>query len=146
MTSHMTRRAILASVVCAVVLGGLAYLRDPPWILSMTSGLRPWETGGGGERFRWMGGHASFFVPASARAVEIPLRTTFERPQDWPIVVSVSLDDRPVDRQVLSDAAWRRSVVRLPPPGTRRARRIDIRVDRTRDDNRGAAVGELEIR
>jgi hypothetical protein len=90
-----------------------------------------------------MGGHASLFVPSDAQAAEIPLRATFDAPGDWPILVSVSLDDRPVDRLVLVDATWRQAVVRLPPPGGRRVRRIDIRVDRMREDNRGAAIGVI---
>lgn len=129
-----------------MLAASLAYLRDPPWVLSMTSGMRPWASDATGARFRWTGGHASFFVPANAHAVEIPVRTTFDRPDDPPIVVTIALDDRPVDRIVLSDAGWRYSIVRLPAPGSRRARRIDIRVDRTREDNHGAAIGVIAIR
>ena len=47
-----------------------------------------------GARVRWTGGHASFFVPVDARAIELPLRTTFDHPGDWPITVSVAIDDR----------------------------------------------------
>jgi hypothetical protein len=95
---------------------------------------------------RWMGGHASFFVPADARSIEIPVRTTFERPNDWPIAVSVSIDDRPANRIVLTDGAWRRVVLIMPARASRRVRRIDLRMDRTRDDNRAAAVGEVVTR
>jgi hypothetical protein len=136
---------IVVLALAAALAGGLSYLRDPPWLLRMTSGMRQWEAAADGTRFRWMGGHASLFVPSDARSAEIPLRTTFDAPGDWPIVVSITLDDRPVDRIVLSDGAWRYAVVRLPPPAGRRARRIDIRVDRTRDDNHGAAVGEIRL-
>jgi hypothetical protein len=129
-----------------LLVAALAYLRDPPWIFSMTSGMRPWETDADGTRVRWIGGHASFFVPATAQAVEIPIRTTFDRPDERPIVATVALDDRPVDRIVLTDPAWRHSVIRLPAPGNRRARRIDVRVDRTREGNRGAAVGAIQLR
>ncbi len=90
-----------------------------------------------------MGGHASLFVPSDARLISIPLRTSFDAPDDPPITVSITIDDRPVDRVVLTDPQWRLSTVRLPPKGSRQVRRIDIRVDRTRDDNRGAAVGEV---
>jgi hypothetical protein len=75
----------------------------------------------------------------------VPLRTTFN-PGEPPITATISIDDRPVDRVTLADPQWRFSTVRLPAKGTRRARRIDIRVDRTRDDNRGAAVGEVILR
>jgi len=95
---------------------------------------------------RWMGGHASFFVAADARTIEIPIRTAFERPDDWPITVNVSIDDRPANRVVLTDAAWHRIVLTMPPRGSRKVRRIDLRMDRTRDDNRAAAIGEVVAR
>jgi hypothetical protein len=93
-----------------------------------------------------MGGHASVFVPSSARAVELPVRTTFDAPGDWPITVTVAIDDRMSDRIVLSDSEWHSMLLRLPPAGGRKVRRLDIRLDRTRDDNYGAAIGELRIR
>lgn len=93
-----------------------------------------------------MGGHASFFVPADARSIEIPVRTTFERPDDWPITVSVSIDDRPASRIVLTDGEWRRVLLTMPPRGSRRVRRIDLQMDRARDDNRTAAIGEVVTR
>ena len=132
-------------VLAAALAAGLWYLRDPPWLLETTSGIGRWETAADGTRFRWMGAHASLFIPAGAHAAEIPLRTTFDRPGEWPVTVSVSIDDRPADRFVLSDPGWRYVVVRLPPPARRRVRRIDIRVDRTREDNRGAAIGEIRM-
>jgi hypothetical protein len=143
---QMLRHIVWTTIGALMLLAALAYLRDPPWILTVTSGMRPWETDAAGARVRWMGGHASFFVPATSHAVEIPVRATFDRPEDSPIVVTIALDDRPVDRIVLSDADWRYSVVRLPAPGGRRARRIDIRVDRTREDNNGAAIGEIRLK
>lgn len=142
----MRRRLTIAIGGALALVAALAYLRDPPWILSVTSGMREWETAADGTRYRWVGGHASFFVPSDAAAVEIPVRTTFDTAHAWPVVVTVALDDRPVDRIVLTDGAWRYSHFRLPPPGGRRARRIDVRVDRLRDDNHGAAIGEIRIR
>jgi hypothetical protein len=129
-----------------VVIAAAAYLRDPPWLLSTTSGMRSWETDASGMRMRWMGGHASFFVPAAAHSIEIPIRTTFQRPDDWPVAVSLSIDDRPADRVVLTDDRWRRVVLTMPPPGSRRARRIDLRMDRTRDNNHAAAIGQVVLR
>jgi hypothetical protein len=142
----MRRRWIAWLVAAAVVASSLAYLRDPPWLLEVSSGMREWQTGADGARFRWTSGHSSFFVPSDAGSIEIPLRAAFDRPDDWPIVATITLDDRPADRVTLSDAAWRRSVIVLPPRGSRRVRRIDIRLDRTRDENRGVAVGEIRSR
>lgn len=139
----LRRRVIACLAIAAALAAGLAYLRDPPWLISVTSGMRPPQTDASGRRYRWTGGHASLFVPADARAVSIPLRTTFDAPGDLPITVRISIDDRPVDRVVLMDSEWHLSTVRLPAPGTRRVRRVDIRVDRTRDDNHGAAVGDV---
>jgi hypothetical protein len=139
----LTRRAIAALVVAATAWALLAYLRDPPWLIAITSGMRPETMDASGRHYRWMGGHASLFVPSDARLVSIPLRTTFDAPADQPVTVSITIDDRPVDRIVLTDAQWRLSSFRLPPRGPRRVRRVDIRVDRTRDDNRGAAVGDV---
>jgi hypothetical protein len=137
---------LIAFVLIGTTLGALvAYLHDPPWLVSVTSGMRPWETDLDGHRLRWMGGHASLFVPSDARLVSIPIRTTFNS-GDPPVTATISIDDRPVDRVTLTDAEWRLSTIRLPPKGSRRARRVDIRVDRTRADNRGAAVGEVTVR
>ena len=140
-------QAVLAGLlVAAAVIAAAGYLRDPPWLLSTTSGLRAWESDRDGRRFRWMGGHASFFVPSSARLIEIPLHTTFESIGEWPVTVDVAIDDRASERLVLSDGEWHTMRLRLPPAGSRKVRRIDIRVDRTREDNRGAAIGEVRIR
>lgn len=137
--------AIVTTLTALLVAGALAYLRDPAWLLQTASGMRNWERADDGTRYRWAGAHASFFVPSSARSIDIPLRTTFDSPADWPIVITVTLDDRPVDRLVLQSAAWRHSVIHLPAPGSRRVRRIDIRADRTRDENRAVQVGEMDI-
>jgi hypothetical protein len=134
------------SVLTLLALAGvLAYLRDPPWLLTMSSGLRDWETGPDGARFRWAGPHASFFVPADARDVRLRLRTTFDRPGEWPIAVSISIDDEPVDRLLLSDPSWRESAFRLPARGSRRVRRVDVRADRARGGNRAVQVGEVIV-
>jgi hypothetical protein len=146
MAMVIRRRTMWALIAGIAAIAVLAYLRDPPWLLSTASGMRPWETDRSGTRLRWMGGHASFFVPADARSIEIPLRTTFGRSDDWPIAVSVSIDDRSVDRLVLTDQRWRRLVLTMPTGGSRKVRRIDLRMDRTRDDNRAAAIGEIVLR
>lgn len=144
---EVTRRGARVAVVVmtvAVAVPVLAYLRDPPWLLASTSGFRGWQQEESGRRFRWMLGHASFFVPSSASTVELPVRAIFA-PGDWPIAVDVSLDDRPADRVVLSDGAWHAIVLRLPAAAGRRVRRIDLRLDRMRDDDHGIMVGDAQI-
>lgn len=138
--------ALAGLLLVAAIVAAAGYLRDPPWLLSMTSGLRAWESDRDGRRFRWMGGHASLFVPSTARMVEIPLQTTFELTDEWPVTVNVAIDDRASDRLVLSDGEWHTIRLLMPPAGSRNVRRLDIRVDRTREDNRGAAIGEVRFR
>jgi hypothetical protein len=139
------RRPLVLTAAVVVVVGALAYLRDPPWLLQTESGFRSWESDETGTHFRWMNAHASFFVRSTGTSVTIPLRTTFTE-GDWPITVTVSIDDRPADRLQLTDAVWHRSELRLPPPGSRRVRRIDIRASRSRPDARTVRVGEIEVR
>ena len=139
----MMRRILALFVALALAGAALAYLRDPPWLLTTTSGLLGWGTDRDGTRYRWTVGHASFFVPADWTAIDLPLRATFQSPADWPISVTVSVDDRPADRIVLTDDSWRHLLIRLPPRATRRVRRLDIRADRTREGNLGVQLGEI---
>ena len=141
----IARRLFPLIAAFAAAIAVLAYLRDPAWLPQVESGFRGWEVDDTGRRFRWIGGHASFFVRSDATGVTIPVRTTFAE-GDWPITVSISIDDRGVDRLELADAEWRYGKVRLPARGNRRVRRIDIRADRTRPGNRAVKVGEIEVR
>lgn len=142
----MTRSHLaISSVTLVAIVAALAYLRDPPWLIGISSGLARWQIDSPGVRYRWMSGHASFFVPSDAGVVEIPLRATFPSPGDWPIAATISIDDRVADRIVFTDETWRTSVLRLPPPARRRVRRIDIRADRTRPDNHSLQVGQVRL-
>jgi hypothetical protein len=132
----VTKNCVASLCLAAVVvIGGLGYLREPPWLAGMDSGFRRWETAADGTRYRWIAGHASFFVPATVKAIVIP-----------PVLVSVAIDDRPADEIILRDDRWMVREVRLPPPGRRGFRRIDIRVDRLRPGMYGAQVGEVGVR
>jgi len=135
------------SGLIAVVLlfAALAYLRDPPWLIGVESGFRPWERAENGVRSRWTGGHASLFIPSTAASVTVPVRTTFAA-GDAPVTVTISIDDRPAVAAELRDDSWHRLTLPLPDRSTRRVRRIDIRVDRTRPGNRGVAVADVELR
>ena len=105
--------AIAAAAVLAIA--ALAYLRDPPWLISQATGLRRWEQQPGTPRYRWSGAHASFFVRADAGAFDIPLSSTFDARDDRPMMVTVSVDDETAARVVLTDAAWKRVRITLPP-------------------------------
>jgi hypothetical protein len=136
------RLLLLAAPVMAIAI---AYLRDPEWLINVESGFRGWEMAADGTRYRWTDGHASFFVRSDASAAEIPVRTTVSTASDVPVSVTLSIDDRLADQLVLNDDGWQRVKLRLPAPGSRRVRRIDIRVDRTKTGNRGVQVGEVIV-
>ena len=140
-----SRRIALGLFAVALAGAALAYLREPAWLAGMDYGFRGWQIEADGTRYRWTGGHASFFVPATAASVAIPIRTTFA-PGDPAVLVSFTIDDRPADAIVLREPAWQRQTLGLPPPGRRGLRRIDVRIDRLREGNRGVQIGEWEIR
>jgi hypothetical protein len=138
-------KGVKLAVLVAALIAALAYLRDPPWLARMESGFRRWETASDGTRYRSIAGHASFFVPADAKAIVIPARTTFADREDPPVEISIAIDDRLADAFVLREDSWKRAEIRLPPPGRRRLRRIDVRVDRVRTGLRGAEIGEVTV-
>jgi hypothetical protein len=138
------RAAILCATIAALA-AALSYLRDPPWLATMTSGIRGRSEVANGVRYRWTSGHASFFVPSSAPAIAIPLRSPATARDPFPVVATISIDDRPATRVTLGGEEWTRVWLRLPPPGSRRLRRIDIRVFPTREDYRGVQVADVEV-
>jgi hypothetical protein len=62
------------------------------------------------------------------------------------VTAEISVDDVPAERVTFRDGVWRRVQLRLPPPGTRRVRRIDVRLDRVRAQNHGVQIGEISTR
>lgn len=143
----MTR--LLGITALVVALGGaMWYLRDPSWLAGQTTGLRGWERAPDGTGYRWSGGHASFFVPSDARQVRIPIATTFD-PRvfrgDEPMLVTFAIDDIRAGRALLSDARVQDVTLDLPPPGSRRVRRIDVRTNIAREGNHGVKIGEVTV-
>jgi hypothetical protein len=139
------RRLLSLSVIITGLVAALWYLRDPPWLAGMESGFRRWETAADGTRSRWIAGHASFFVPATATSIVIPVRTTFDDPGDSRVRVSIAIDDRLADEIEVAHDRWTAHTLRLPAPGRRRLRRIDVRVDRLRVGMRGAQIGQVVV-
>ena len=95
--------------------------------------------------FRWSGGHASFFVSADAQSIRVPIATTFPDENAAPMVVTFSIDDTRAARVLLTNEAWKDVVIPMPPRGSRRVRRIDVRTSVTREDNHGVKIGEVEV-
>lgn len=126
-----------------VLLGALAYLYDPPWLVHQTVGLRPPQTDGDGIRFQWTGKHAAFYLPSGAETVQIPVATTFDDRDRDPMIVTFWIDDARAARVLLSDAAWHDVQLTIPPRRWRRLVRIDVRTSVVRPDNHGVEIGEI---
>lgn len=141
----MRRGALIAAVLIVCACVALWYLRDPAWLITETTGLRGWERSADGTRFRWSGGHASFFVPSDERIIRIAVATTFDARGNEPMVVTFTIDGARASRVLLTDGAWQEITLPLPPRGSRRVRRIDVRTSVTREDNHGVQLGELKV-
>jgi hypothetical protein len=133
---------ILSAIVAA---GALWYLRDPSWVAEQTTGLRKWERAADGTRCRWSGRHASFFVTSDAARIVVPVATTFGGATDAPMLVTFSVDDERAGRVLLTHAGWTPVSLDMPPRGSRRVRRIDVRTSVTREGNRGVMIGEIVV-
>lgn len=128
----MTRRWIATAAIALTMAATLAYLYDPPWIGDVTSGMRAWEEDPPGTRFRWTTGRGTFFIPADATEMTLPLRAVFPGPNGGAVKVEVRDDGKLVGTIDLSDPnQWVRSRMSLPRhAGRRRTRRIDLSVSR----------------
>jgi hypothetical protein len=141
----VTRGRLGAISVIVIAVAAATYLRDPPWLLQVTSGVGRWQAGSEG-RFRWTGGRASFFVPA--RAPRIRLRLRSPHALEAPSVVRIDVDDWPAALVALRDTAWTEATVPLDEGmrARRRAVRVDLHVDRTWGAlSRGVQLGEIVI-
>jgi len=127
------RRWIVIAAIGAVLAGAIASLHDPPWAGGITSGMRAWEEDSQGTRFRWTTGRASFFIPADARTLTLPLKAVFPGKNSRPTVVAFSVDGRWLaDVELPDPTQWVRTPLPLPRRETaRRFRRVDLHVNRT---------------
>jgi hypothetical protein len=129
----MSRRLwIRLAVVLLAAIVVLGYLYDPPWVGTVTSGMRPWEQDPPGTFFRWTNGRATFFIPAAATSMTLPLRAVFPGPGGTPVTVSVRDDGRLIATIELAEPdAWVRTTLTLTQAaGHRRFRRIDLSISR----------------
>jgi hypothetical protein len=148
MTRRPIRMRMSVLVAVAVALLALAYVRDPPWLAGLTSGLAGWDRDAEGTAFRWTSGHSSFFVPSDAEAVSIPVRAVFAPGLGSPVVVRIAVNDQPVAQVALTEAAWLpvKVVCAGLPAHRRRSLRIDLRVSRARSgDTPTVQVGQVTI-
>jgi hypothetical protein len=139
------KRALL--VLPALILA-LAYLRDPGWLGDLQSGVGPWRSDSQGHRFRWTSGHASFFVPADARLVRLPMSASFKDGDHRPVIVRITVNDRDANLVRLEDEAWVETDIVLAgvPTGHRNLIRIDLFVDHVvGDGDQGVRLGGAAI-
>lgn len=134
--------------IALAILGALAWLRDPGWVGTMTSGLRPWEEDPPGTRFRWTAGRASFFIPSDATMMILPLRAVFPGPDHTATSVDVRVDDRWLATIALPDPnAWVRTRLPIAGPTRRRFRRVDLKINRVVPPFMlGVMTGDVEVR
>jgi hypothetical protein len=145
-------RAIAGTLGLLLAVAAAIALHDPPWIGSVTAGLREWQTDEHGTRFRWTTGRASFYVPGDATAITLPLRPLPPLGRQ-PISIEVRVDDRWLATLELPDPttsdlnAWVHPTLPLPHKRTsRRYRRIDLRVRRWIEQfNLGVQLGVVEV-
>jgi hypothetical protein len=134
------------SVLAACAL--LAYLYNPPWLAGVTSGFGGWERDGAGVRFRWMGGRASFFIPAGAESVDIPFQPPVPPPSSEPFLIDVQVDGKRALQVALREGGWVTATLPIRSGATRRHfRRIDLFADRTWSERSlSVRVGEVTVR
>ena len=144
----MTRRRIAIIVGGVALVAALAYLRDPPWLANVTSGMREWDYSDPRMVFRWTAGRASLFIPSDAKAVMIPLRSGVPGPLMGEVPVEIRVDGRFLATITLTDPMeWVRQELPLGNRVThRRFRRIDLHVPRAvGEGNLGVMTGPPTI-
>jgi len=97
-------------------------------------GFSGWQTDSEGVRFRWMAGHAQFYVSSDARAVKLPLRLEAAGNADsWP--VEIYLEGRLGTRILVESRAWHEVRLMMPQPQRgRRFWRVELRVPAVHTD------------
>lgn len=144
--TRVVRSGLWLGMLIAIV-AVLAYLRDPPWIGSITSGLRPWSHDRAGTAFRWTNGHAAFYVPSDAASMTLPVRPGLPRPNGRTVAVAISIDGRWLVTRTLGEAErWVQMSVPIADRTTRRHRRVEVRVDAViAQRNLGVQLGEVTL-
>jgi hypothetical protein len=130
-------------------VAALAYLRNPPWIEDVTSGMRPWARDESGILYRWTQGHASFYIPSNVQTMTLPLRSAVASTDHSPVKVEVRQDGALLGIVELTTATeWVKPTLTLRPSHTGRPfQRIDLRVSRTLPPwSYGVMTGEVRFR
>lgn len=142
-------RGRLSILAVLALVAGLAYLRNPPWIEEVTSGMKPWERDESGVLYRWTEGHASFYIPSNVQTMTVPVRSAVAGPDGAPVKVELRQDGALLGSIELTvPSAWTKPTFTLRASKTRRPfQRIDLRVSRTFPPwSFGVMTGQVEVR
>ena len=99
-------------VVCSVPLRARAAGRDQP-LDQATFGFYDWENDNGFP-YRWTSRRATFFVPASARELHLPVRSMMILGHQDPVRFSVAVNGRVLDTFAITQGNWETVHLRLP--------------------------------
>ena len=127
----LSRRSMLVigAVAVAVLVSlpfRLARAEQYANLESASAGFSVWQRETDGKRYRWSGGHATFFAPSTSTAVHLPLRAGTAASS--PVEVRFSVDRQESQRIVLQPGSdW--TSVRLPLPPDHRGRFVRIDID-----------------
>ena len=128
----ISRRAIVViSAVALVVLASLPFRLARAELYadleSASAGFSVWQREADGKRYRWSGGHATFFAPSKSTAIHLPLRAGTAASS--PVEVRFSVDRQESQRIVLRPGSdWSGVFLPLPPGHRGRFVRVDIDV------------------
>ena len=100
-------------------------------------GVSSWLREEDGTRYRRTSGDATLFVPANARAVDIPLRLLSASD---PVTVEIVFRNRVGDRIVVAAPAWQTYRLMLAP-GRSEARFVPVRLRVVSGDPHNLAIG-----
>ena len=130
-----TTQITIAGVAIALALSvpSRARVREADLDLEKeTFGFYGWEQDESGFKFRWASRRATFFIPASARELRLPIRALHIGRNTAPTDVTIEVAGRPFHRVVLPHDDWVTVRLRLPVPlKDERYWRIDIVTERT---------------
>jgi O-antigen ligase len=127
-TGHRGSMIVIVGLVIAIA-GSLPFriarADEQANLEGASAGFSLWQREKDGSRYRWAGGRSSFFAPAAANAVVIPLRAGPAASST--VEVRIFIDRREADRVVLEPGGeWRRTRLLLLKRSSAPFVRIDL--------------------
>lgn len=145
--------AALAIVVSVPVRAGSA--TSTLSLARVTAGFSSWQRPRRGPRFRWTGARAMFYVPATTRAILLPIGGPPRGVSAGRVEVRLSLDGMIVNRVSIEEDEWVTVRMLVPESEGTRFRRIELEVfptwtpERTGPESTrrvsGVRVGDVQL-